>query len=304
MYTKNYFEMKSAITDGLNEFCESRPRPKNEKNKRISYSEILKLLITILPIVSAIFTLLFKFISLSSVWYYQFDFNYYDFSLSKIDLFLFIYTIVSALSGIIIALINSYISRQIFKKSKKRTFLLELLANILIAFIIYIFISLIILDLFKFEIMFGLFVIISIFSYGITFMFLPNNDSIKKSFKLFVVISIILVIVFTCLLFKYGYTTVKENTEFQIISYTDTFSKNEDLYVVISESEDDFSAYKCEIDENGLTVYTNYHKFFDNSTDYEVYNFENIDYIQKKKEYNGEKYEYVTEKYNIEPIEK
>lgn len=128
MYAKNYFETKSTITDGLNEFCESRHRPKNEKNKRISYSEILKLLITILPIVSAIFTQLFKFISMSSVWYYQFDFNYYDFSL-------------------------------------------------------------IILDLFKFEIMFGLFVIISIFSYGITFMFLPNNDSIKKSFKLFVVIS-------------------------------------------------------------------------------------------------------------------
>lgn len=50
-------------------------------------------------------------------------------------------------------------------------------------------------------------------------------------------------------------------------------------------------------------MYTKYHKFFDNSTDYEVYNFENIDYIQKIKEYNGEKYEYVTEKYNIEPIE-
>lgn len=300
MYTKNYYEIKTAITDGLNGFCESRT--KNEKKERISYSEILKFLITIFPIFSALFTLLFKFISMSSVWYYQFDFNYYDFSLSKVDLFVFIYTIVSTLSGIIIALINSYISKQIFKKSKKKNFLLELLANIAIAFIIYIFISLIIIDLFEFETMFGLFVMVSIFSYGITFMFLPNNNSIKKSFKIFVIIGVVFIIVFTCFLFKVGYNTAQENNEFQIINYCDTVSENESLYVVISESKDKFSAYRCEIDEKGLTVYTNYHKFFDNSTDYEVYSFENINYIQSKYKYNGKEYENITEKYNIDPI--
>ncbi len=298
MYTKNYYEIKSAITDGLNEFYESHP--KNTKKERIHYSDIIKSVIAVLPILSAVFTLLFKFISLSKVWYYQFDFDYYDFSISKVDLFVFIYTIISVLSGIIIAMIISYMIKEIFKKLNIKKFWLELIVNIFFAFIIYTIISLVIMDLFKFEIMFGLFIIISIFSYGITFMFLLNNNSIKKSFKIFVIIGTVLIIVFTCFLFKAGYKTAQENREFQIINYCNTVNENESLYVVISESKDTFSAYKCEIDEKGLTVYTDYHKFLDNSTDYEVYSFENINYIQKKNKYNGEKYEYTTEKYIID----
>ena len=140
MYTKNYFEMKSAITDGLNEFCESRP--KNEKKERISYSEILKTVITILPILSTIFTLLFKFISMSSVWYYQFDFNYYDFSISKVDLFIFIFTIISVLTGIVIALTISYLLKQLLEKFPIKNIWIEMFFNLFIAAIIYILISL------------------------------------------------------------------------------------------------------------------------------------------------------------------
>lgn len=301
MYTKNYYEMKSAITDGLNEFCKNKPN--YTKKEKINFSEILKTVITILPILSAIFTLLFKFISMSSVWYYQFDFNYYDFSISKVDLFIFIYTIISVLTGIVIALTISYLLKQLLEKFPAKKIWIEIFINLFIVAIIFILISLFIDYLLVFDVMCEYYLIVSIFSYGITFMFLPNNRTIKKSFKILVVVGIILIGIFSGLLFKSGYKTAQENKEFQIVNYCDTVSENESLYVVISESKDKFSAYMCEIGEDGLTVYTNYHKYFDNSIDYEVYSFENIDYIQKKNKYNGEKYEYITEKYNIEPIE-
>lgn len=297
MYTKNYYEMKSALADGLNEFYEHQA--KDNKKEKINFSEVIKLLIAILPILSAIFTLLFKFISLSKAWYYQFDFNYYDFSISKSDLFIFIYTIVSVLSGIVIALTISYLIKQLLKKLHTKNIWIEMFTNLFIASIIYIVISIFINYLFVFGIMCEYYLISSIFSYGITFMFLSNNKTIKNSFRILVIIGVVLIGIFSEFLFKTGYNTAQNNKEFQIINHYNTISQKEDLYVVISESQDKFSAYMCEIDKNVLTVYTNYHKYFDNSNDYEVYSFETIDYVEKQIKYVDERYESVTNTYNL-----
>ena len=290
METKNSIETKK----------ETETKSKTVDNEKTDLSKIIKELVTISSILSLILTVLSKFISMGTVWYYQFEFNYYDFSITKTDLFLFIYTILSALSGILIAIFVSYTIKRLQEKFKIKSFLIEILLDSFIAIIVFSIIFIILKYLLIYRIAYSYYLIVATFSYILTNIFLPNYKSVKNYLKVLCVISCILIVFYTLVMFGWSYSSAQSNKDFQIINYTDPIDKQHNYYVVISESKNNFSAYECEINEDTLVVYTNYHKYFDISTDYEVYSFKNIDYIEKHIKYIDGKYETVTNTYDME----
>lgn len=310
MKTKNSIETKKG----------TETKYKTVDKETTDLSKLIKDLAAILSILTAISTVLFTFISMSSVWHYQFEFNYFDFSISNSELFELIYTIISVLSGIVIPLAVSHLLKifsnksyvkEIIRHSKTLKFfgniqtewikiLVEIVLNVFLTAVISIPIillfSVLIKELLIFDIMRSYYSLVALLCCSLTLFFLAINR-FKINYINVIIFAAILITFFAGILFKSNNDLTEKNKDFKILEYINLTDNQENFYVVIRESKNNFSAYECEINENTLVVYTNYHKYFDISTDYEVYRFESIDYIEKHIEYSDGKYEIVTNTY-------
>lgn len=295
-------------------------KKENYENK-IYFTEIIKIMITLLPTLSVICTILFKFASMGTAWYYQFDFNYCDFSISNADLFVLIFTITTITLTIIIThlvfywqmkLINNRKIRKVIAKLQKtkiftgfkiKRWIADVIVNVLSIGTIILIFGFIIKSLFVYKIIIVYYLMLAILSYGFTLIFLPKSGSLKRFVNSCVVLCSLMALFIFAILFKVNYDTAKDNRNYQIINYSDIVSENEldeELYVVISYSKKGFSAYKCDIDSENLIVYKDYHKYFDTSTDYEIYTFKTIEYIESRNIYKDGNFETVTNTYQIQ----
>lgn len=291
MYSKNYLEIKSAITDGLHDFC--KKNQSNQKEEPKSIIEIIKEFSFIIPIVSLLFTCITKFISMGHVWHFQFDFNYYDFSLSSLDLFLFIFSLLSSIIGFIIACTTSYLLTLI-KKFLHKTVkpIMQLLTTYLVGITFVVIVSLLVYFVFKATIMALFFGMLSFATMCLTFALIPVNINSTKTKKMFIISSLVLatMIIFTIssYLFQTSYESAKTKRDFKIVNMDNV------NYAVVSESDGVFSAYQCNIDESILTIYTNCQRTINNSdSKYEVYLFEKVQYETYIKIFDKDKNEYL-----------
>ena len=108
MYSKNYLEMKSAITDGLHDFCKKN-QSCEKGSETTNVINLIKNFSLLFPIVSLFFTCMAKFISMGYVWYFNFDFDHYNFSLSKFNWFVFIFSLLACIIGFFICCSLMYI---------------------------------------------------------------------------------------------------------------------------------------------------------------------------------------------------
>ncbi len=265
------------------QYKQSELEQNNYKNSLIKLSEFLGLFAAIIAFISVISTLLIKYISFGRCLYFDFDLNYYDFSLSNTSLIIFILCIISSIIASILSVFISSIwikfSAIIDKKNHKK--LCKCIFIIIIVVLSVFFIYALSYMCFPNKELVYLFTatttMFSITIYSIVYNIKQNIDK-NKNIKLTLIISFIISMFLTVIMMKYNYDEGKEQLVFPII--VEEIDNEIYYYVVISEGKM-YSAYWCNIDytTDTLTIKKNYHKYFDiiETTAIPVY-FKEIEY--------------------------
>lgn len=275
----------------------------NCENKHIENS-ISKKIIAFIPLLSIIFTFIVRFISFGKYWYFQFDFNYSIFEVSYIDIFVLIYFAIFIVLGLLVIyslhkLVGFIINK--FTKKKKVEHCVLLLSIIFLYIIFCVAMFFLSYEILHFRNMSVYTALILLIDLGFFLCFVPLKDLFPSKnnfdFVKFVIILIAVILTFSLIytMFQQNYNDAKNQSDFKIIQVLDEESLEN--YAVISEDSDNFSAYKCDINKNELTIYTNLHMSIKKDLcKYKVYHFDAIKYSNMVYEYNMDtnKYETVT----------
>jgi len=229
--------------------------------------------IGLLSIISSVVS---KYISIGRCWYFDFDLDYYDFSLSNTSKLIFYISVVAGIiSGFVSMLIYTVWKRitPYFEKKIGYKKCINIIIALIILFISFIIIIAIILFLFipVFEMIKLICLLVFVFSI-ITFFIIYLNDPIDEKKKIALPLSAIAFIILfvIALSMRAEYDNAKNQRIFPII--VESADENLEYYVVISTGKEKYSAYLCEIREekgkNVLHIITDKHKYFNiNDTD-------------------------------------
>lgn len=298
---KNYHSKQIQIK--VNRVSEKNVNYEN-KYKCIENS-ILKKIIAFIPLLSIIFTFIVRFIAFGKYWYFQFDLDYNIFEVSYVDIFVLIYFAIFIILGLLVIYLLhkliGFIINKLIKNDKIKHWFLPI--SIILLYIIFcVAMSFLSYELLHFRNMAVYTAVILLIDLGFFLCFVPLKDlfTSKNNFDFvkFVIILIAVILTFSLIytMFQQNYNDAKNQSDFKIIQVLDEESLEN--YAVISEDSDNFSAYKCDINKNELTIYTNLHMSIKKDLcKYKVYHFDAIKYSNMVYEYNVDtnKYETVTQ---------
>lgn len=240
------------------------------KDRLTKLKELIGFITAIIALCSIIITIVTKYISLGRCLFFDFDLDYYDFSILNTSKYLFILSIVAGIISIIMSFIfcaiwNLSISLINKRKFKKR-FPWNWLTG-LILIIIFIFLSILISFYFIPENYSATYfcIIILVCSYAISSFLLFQDfkiDVIKEKIIIWSVAAFSIILVFfASLCMRYEYKQAMEQKTFPIIT-----ENGGERYVVISQSKEKYSAYLCEFETENekdvLIIRKDAHKYF------------------------------------------
>ncbi len=247
----------------------------NGKSKEISsmdgksgltkLKEYIGFITAIIALCSIIITAVIKYISLGRCLFFDFDLDYYDFSILNTSKYLFILSIVAGIISIIVSFIfcatwnfsSIFINKSKLKKKR--------LCNWIAVFVLIItFLLFIMLLSFYFipETYSATYfcIIILVCTYAITSFLLFEDLKREKIIVRSIVSFSILLVFFSSICMRFEYKQALEQLVFPIIENGDEY------YTVISQSKENYSAYLCEFkmeNEKGvLIIRTDIHKYF------------------------------------------
>lgn len=238
----------------------------------------------LIAIVSVIGASLIKAISFGRCLYFDFDMDYYEFSLSKSIVYVFVITLVCVLialiQSVILRIVYYFIKRKLEAKSRAKKIVLKLVASFILIVLE------IIITCWLWKLLFPdrqqavylatITLLLCFTIYCFIYMIWGEIDK-RNIMKIILIIPIISLLIFTLGFAGLEYEKAEEQKEFPIITY------NQEHYVVISEGKTRYSAYKCKIEDEVLLIITDQHKYFDiDSTDTVIVEF--IDKKPKKQE--------------------
>lgn len=280
MQSKNYFEIKDAIRDGMSEYHKLMPKD-SKTEPPLSLAWLSKIFSIIIPLLSVFFTLITNFIGMGRVWYFQFDFNNYNFNISKIDFFIFIYSLLSCFFGLIIAILSANMFKKLIK-NQVLSFLLDLITFVLITVIVSYAIS----KFLNISIIGMYFRVLAICT-GTVWHCLTQTFKRNTFIMSAIVVCLAVVICSGFIGFHYHYQQAEAQRDFKIIMCST--NEAQETYAVINEDQHQYSAYACKIHENNLRIFVNEQKFFDKETcQYDEYRFENIEFYERINVYSSE----------------
>ena len=89
-------------------------------------------------------------------------------------------------------------------------------------------------------------------------------------------------------MFENEYSDAKDQTSFNIVQTSNGY------YAIINENKENYSTYRCEIEKNHLTIYTNENMVLNkNGVYYDTYNFDEISYREQYHKYDSESDSYI-----------
>lgn len=238
------------------------------KNSKVKFKTVIEFIGVITAIVSTFsFVSVFfqKYMNFGRCFYFDFDMNYYDFSLTTESIFVFVFTFIAGILGVTLSSIQNTVWNTLdsFIKSHKirkiKSIIIKLIVVILmlalVAFII-VHMTIMLIPSMDYRKIFGGLIC---FFYVTTFVLLRGFDlkSKKAMFIAFAIICISLVITIACAKISEDYNSAKDQREFPIIF------EGQKTYVVISEGKEEYSAYQCVITDDKLMILVDVHKYFD-----------------------------------------
>ncbi|KEZ85647.1 hypothetical protein IO99_13330 [Clostridium sulfidigenes] len=256
-----------------------------EKNSIYNISnatEVISLLAAFIAVLSIVISFIIKYISFGRCLFFDFDLDYYDFSLSNTSKFIFfLSTIIGVISSIISFCINALwikfsaiVERKKYKKVYK-VFGCLIIVSIYLILIIYL--SIFLIPEKNMAIMFcAMLFYISIIIYVLIYC-LQINIGKSKMLLYLSVIFFLMLIIFAPTCMRIEYNDAKNQKKFPII--TEKIDEESYYYVVISQGKEKYSAYLCKIvEEDGigiLNIITDSHKYFDiNDTNTSIIEFQ------------------------------
>ncbi len=276
-------DTQSSISDFKTKKTDNENKHKSSQEKMAvemlgKYIACFSALCTIISLLGIGFL---KFISLGRCMYFQFDIEYYDFSLSNLSTFIFIFFLACSFISLLQSIIINRFYRKIkdFLKKHCDSFVLNVLLIILLfifdAFATFYFYKLTIPDEYLADNAAGLSVAFCIFISFITYS-ICGGDISKKTRKISIIIAALILLTISFAFINVEYNGAKNQHEFTIISC------DKDTYVVISKSSSRFSAYKCNINDGVLSIITNDHKYINiEGSEAVQVKFNDVDYIKK-----------------------
>lgn len=239
------------------------------KGRLTKLKELIGFITATIALCSIIITIISKYISLGRCLFFDFDFNYYDFSIMNTGKYMFILSVVAGIISIIMSFIfcaiwNLSISFINKRKFKKR-FPWNWLAGLSLI-IIFIFLSIILSFYFIPEFLSSTYfcIIILVCSYAISSFLLFQDlriDVIKEKIIIWSVAALSKLVFFASLSMRYEYKQAMEQKTFPIIT-----ENGGERYVVISQSKEEYSAYLCEFkaenEKDVLIIRKDAHKYF------------------------------------------
>ena len=235
--------------------------------------EILGILAAAITVTSVIMSAIYTYISSGRCFYFDFDLDYYDFSLSNTSKLVFILALITSTISCVMAFF-SYISWNKGSKvlngvnNKKVRVILKIGAVIILILIdivgLYCFLEYFIPNK---EIISMCFVIMILMLFEIIILLFSIGKEIplKKAIIGIIICIIAFVIIYAGPLMRDEYKSAENQKEFLII--TEEVNSESNDYVVISEGKTQYSAYLCvlEYEENTsiLKIIIDQHKYFD-----------------------------------------
>lgn len=238
------------------------------ENKLKKFVDVIGLLTAVIAVLSIITSVIFQYISVGRCLYFDFDLDYYDFSLSNSTKFYFYLSMAAGiLSGVTSILIynlwrkvSPYFSKIKHTKRWKR---ISFVIIIILHFVTMYALSDILIPDKKTATWFYAFVFI--FTIFIYFFIYAVNSDIEKKWPPVVssVLTIVIIIIIGACM-KIEYEEAKDQKNFPII--VENVDQEVKYYVVISKGKENYSAFLCEFEEeNGVAVLyiiTDKHKYF------------------------------------------
>lgn len=244
----------------------------NEGNNGFSkLKEILGIFSAIIAIITIVGSVLLKYISIGRYLYFDFDLDYCDFTITNTLILIFVFAVIATIiSGSI-----SFITYRVWKvisKCYKRKIYKMIIGVVLVIFnvIIYIIIAELTIPEDNLSTLFSVSLcILAVTSYAIIYQL---DGGVKNYFKIFITISVLIILTTTISLITMEYDKAKNQTSFSII--IEEQDGEENYYVVINKGKEKYSAYLCDIVEenNVLKIVINEHKYFsiENTKTYNV----------------------------------
>lgn len=241
-----------------------------EQNKNDDFgftktSGMIGLLATAITVLSVVITTLYKYISLGRCLYFDFDLDYYDFTLSNSLALVFLLSVIVGIIAGILSLLGYTLCNILLKYMNKKIYKIIIFVVICIS---YIFLTRFIIMLFipeeklTYQFWFML-LFFSVIISSIIWMF--ENFIVKKKIVYLSALIIAVLIIIAAICMRIEYDEAKNQRTFPII--TENVDGKLKYYVVISKGKEKYSSYLCIIkEEEGvgeLHIVTDVHKYFD-----------------------------------------
>lgn len=244
--------------------------PQDEKSRLTKLIELIGFITAMIALCSIILTVVIKYISLGRCLFFDFDLDYYDFSILNTSKYLYILSIIAGIISIVMSFILyeiwNFLLSFIYKSKFKKKKIWKCIAAFIL-FIIVIFFNILLSFYFIPEKYSARYFCLLIFicSYAITSFLLIQDVKISVIKDKIIVWSIgifsFMILFFASLSMRYEYKQASEQKVFPII-----IENNNECYVVINQNKENYSAYLCEFkienEKDVLIIRTDIHKYF------------------------------------------
>lgn len=243
-----------------NQEKQNREANSSKNNSIAKLLEIMTCITVSVGVFSLIGSILLKYTKYGRALYFDFDIDYFNESSTNTLTFAFVLIVISGIIGSTIGVIYYVVSAKVtpYYKGKKLKKVLYYIISILISLFALMFLIGLLIPSKKLEIMLTLFsVYMGIFTAMTLNAFFVSTSKTNIIATLAIAPVVVMILVASCTV-KSEYINASENKDFQIII------DNGQIYAVISQDKDKYSAYKCEIQEPDiLTIWEDKHKYFD-----------------------------------------
>lgn len=261
----------------IEENIETSEKMGKAKSQFAKATECIGFFAASIALLSVLSTVATKYISLGRCFWFDFDLDYYDFSLSGSTCAIMIYSVAIGLISSVISTAQYLAWHGIQKMQQKRqekkpfsrrkAFLYKAISVLLLVIALLIVVMTICLFFVpnpKIAAQYSTTIILlSEVLYIYINLFQPNAK--KSNFiKIVGIIAAAVIIILIQSSFQRQYDSAKSQTTFPII--TDVSTENTQYYVVISQGKEQYSAYLCTFDQadglDALKIVTDVHKYF------------------------------------------
>lgn len=227
---------------------------------------------------SLLYAFLIQYIGMGRCLYFDFDMDYFDFSLSNTSLFMFVFGLIAGAIGVVLGVTHYMLLSKFCKFIDSIAKKHKLIINFFVASLMVIVSAIItylcahaILPVAYANMFFSLVILVDWGVFGILQMLWVNLINGRRISAALLISYTLVTIVIAASLMNTEYQDAVKQKVFPIID------QNEIPYVVISEGKKDYSAYQCKIEDNSLCIITDKHKYFSiNNTDTTMVEFNKI----------------------------